>query len=36
MLTYIPGYVSPAALSIEGERFVYVLALFFAMFTIAF
>jgi hypothetical protein len=35
MLTYIPGYISPASLSIDGERFVYVLVLFFAMSTFA-
>ena len=31
MLTYIPGDISPASLSIDGERVVYVLVLFFAL-----
>ena len=30
-LTYVPGYISPASLSIDGERVVYVLVLFFAI-----
>jgi hypothetical protein len=35
VLTYAPGYVSPVSLSVNGERVLYVLALFFALYPFA-
>jgi hypothetical protein len=35
MLTYVPGYVSPVSLSVNGERVVYVLVLLFALYPFA-
>lgn len=36
VLTYSPGYVSPASRWVDGERVVYVFAFLFALNTLAF
>ena len=35
VLTHAPGYVSPVSLSVNGERVVYVLVIFFALYPFA-